>query len=182
MPVTFRKETLEAIEQMRGEYPDRRSLLVPVLDLAQEEFGLLSREVLEYVGELLEIPEAAVAGVATFYHNLFTGEKGRHVIQVCRTLSCELSGAREVANRFKEILGVDFGGTTVDGLITLRAIECLASCGTAPVVLIDDDRYERFALPACEAVVKALRAGRRPEGGSGVPGGEEDLDGERERA
>jgi NADH-quinone oxidoreductase subunit E len=170
--MAFRKETLAAIDRLREEYPDGRSLLIPVLKLAQEELGHLSPEVLAYVGDLLDVPESVAAGVATFYHTFFTQPCGRHVIQVCRTLSCELAGGREVANRFKELLEVDLGGTTDDGLVTLRSAECLAACGTAPAVLIDDDYFEQLDVSACDEIVRALRAGEQPPGGSGVPGGE----------
>ena len=172
MAVAFPEETLAALDRLRGEYPDGRSLLIPTLKLAQAEFGHLSAEVLAYVADLLDVPESVAAGVATFYHNFFTDSCGRHVIQVCRTLSCELAGGREIANRFKELLDIDLGETTGDGLVTLRSTECLASCGTAPAVLIDDDYFEQLDSAACDEIVRALRAGERPPGGSGVPGGE----------
>ena len=171
MPVAFSKEAIRKIDGLRESYPEERSLLIPVLKIAQEEFGHLSPEVMEYVGEFLEIPPPVLAGVATFYHNLFTGEKGRHVIDVCRTLSCELAGAREVARRLKDLLAVDLGGTTGDGLITLRCTECLASCGSGPTLLIDEVYFEGMTVEACEGIVNALRDGNLPEGGSGIPGG-----------
>jgi NADH-quinone oxidoreductase subunit E len=179
MPVSFPQKTLEEIEELRREYPESRSVLIPVLKLAQEEFGHLSAEVMSYVGELLEVPASVVAGVATFYHNFFTASHGTHVIQICRTLSCHLAGAAEVSRRFREILNIESGGTTEDGLITLREVECLAACGSAPAVIIDGDYFEGFEVGRCQQVVDDLRAGRRPEGGAGVPGGEVAGAGER---
>ena len=172
MALSFPQKILSAIDDLRGEYPDPRSVLIPVLKMAQEEFGHLSPEVMAYVGELLEVPESVVAGVATFYHNFFVAPHGRHVIQVCRTLSCHLAGAAEVTRRLYEILGIEAGGTSDDGLITVREVECLAACGTTPALIIDDDYYEGFEPRDCQRVVDELRAGRKPEGGTGTPGGD----------
>ena len=146
MALSFPQKILSAIDDLRGEYPDPRSVLIPVLKMAQEEFGHLSPEVMAYVGELLEVPESVVAGVATFYHY--------------------------------EILGIEAGGTSDDGLITVREVECLAACGTAPALIIDDDYYEGFEPRDCQRVVDELRAGRKPEGGTGTPGGDIALPGE----
>jgi NADH-quinone oxidoreductase subunit E len=172
MPPAFSETTRQKIARLQEAFPDHHSLLIPVLELAQEEFGHLSTEVLTLVGSELGLPTAQVAGVATFYDNLFTAPKGRHVIRVCGTLSCRLAGAGEVIDRFRELLGVEPGQTTPDGLITLKTVECLACCGTAPGVMVDDDYFESFRPEDCASVVAALRDGRVPEGGSGVPGGE----------
>jgi NADH:ubiquinone oxidoreductase subunit E len=171
MSLEFSAEALKSLEAARLEHPEPRSVLITTLKLAQEEFGHLSNEVLAYVASELEIPGSIVAGVATFYHNLHTRPRGKHVISVCRTLSCELAGGLEVAARFKELLGIDFGETTGDGLITLVSAECLACCGTAPAVQVDYDYFEGFRPEQCEEIIGALREGRRPPGGSGVPGG-----------
>jgi len=171
MPLQFSSHALQTLETARRDYPEPRSLLITALKLAHDEFGHLSKEVLRYVASEVEIPESIVAGVATFYHNLHTRPRGRHVISICRTLPCELAGGLEVADRFRKLLGIDFGETTEDGLITLVSAECLACCGTAPAVQVDYDYYEGFQPEQCEGIVKALREGKRPEGGSGVPGG-----------
>ena len=171
MPPTFSERTRTRIERLRPDYPDPRSLLLPLLKMAQEEFGHLSREVLALVGAELGLPAAVVAGVATFYDNLYLEPPGRHLIRVCRTLSCALAGSGEVMEGFSRVLGIEPGRTTPDGLITLRAVECLACCGTPPAVVIDDEYFEAFRPERCDEVVAALRAGRFPEGGAGVPGG-----------
>jgi NADH-quinone oxidoreductase subunit E len=171
MPPTFSEQTEARIARLKSAYPDPRSLLIPLLKLAQEEFGHLSGEVLALTAAELDLPVSVVAGVATFYDNLYTAPKGRHVIRVCRTLSCSLAGAGEVVAGFQRVLGIAPGETTPDGLISLRTVECLACCGTPPGVMIDDEYYESFQPQQCEAVVTALREGRTPPGGSGVPGG-----------
>ena len=171
MDLLFSETVLEAIDVLRSEYPDHRSLLIPVLKMAQEEFGHLSPEVMAYVGDLLGVPAPVVAGVATFYHNFFTAPRGRHVIQVCRTLSCHLAGSAEVSRRFCELLGIDPGETSADGAVTVKEVECLAACGTAPAVMIGDHYHEAFSADDCASVIADLLADRLPEGGSGVPGG-----------
>lgn len=167
----FSQHSLDRIETMREEYPDERSLLIPVLKLAQEEFGRLDREVMAYVGSILELPEPVVAGVATFYHNLHVGPRGKHLVSICRTLSCELAGAGEVSRRLQQLLDIRPGETSADGLITLQEVECLACCGTAPAVQIDFEYFESFSPDRWEEVIAALKANEWPEGGSGVPGG-----------
>lgn len=172
MALTFSEDTRRAIEEMRAEFPDAGSLLIPTLQLAQDEFGHLSHEALKYVADELDLPVSVVAGVATFYHNLFTTERGRHVINICRTLPCALAGSGEVASRFEEVLGISMGETTPDGAITLRWVECLACCGTAPAVQIDFRYYESFSPDQIEEVVMALREDRIPPGYTEMPGGE----------
>ena len=172
MALAFSEESRRALDEMRSEFPDPGSLLIPALQLAQSDFGHLSYEVLQYVAAELDVPVSTVAGVATFYHNLFTEERGRHVINICRTLPCALAGSGEVASRFEELLGIRMGETTPDGLITLRWVECLACCGTGPAVQIDFRYYEAFSPEQCEGVVAALRAGEIPPGYTAVPGGE----------
>ena len=171
MSLQFSAETRQALDRARAEYPETRSLLIETLKLAQKEFGHLSKEVLSYVASETGFSESAVASVATFYHNYQTRPVGRHLITVCRTLSCELAGGREVAEKFRELLGIDFGETTADGSITLLSAECLACCGTAPAIQVDFDYFEAFRPEMCQQVIDALREERHPEGGAGVPGG-----------
>ena len=181
MAPAFSEPARREIARLREAYPDHHSLLIPVLKLAQAEFGHLSTEVMALVGAELGLPAAQVAGVATFYDNLSTEPVGRHLIRVCRTLSCRLAGAGEVIDRFRDLLGIEPGGTTGDGLITLKTVECLACCGTAPGVMVDDEYYESFRPEDCERVVAALRAGRTPEGGAGIPGGTVGIPAEADR-
>ncbi len=171
MSLQFSAEAQQALDTARAQYPETRSLLIEALKLAQKEFGYLSKEVMSCVASELGFSESAVASVATFYHNYRTRPAGRHLITVCRTLSCELAGGREVAGKFKELLGIDFGETTEDGSITLLSAECLACCGTAPAIQVDFDYFEAFRPEMCEKVIEALREERHPEGGAGVPGG-----------
>jgi len=172
MPLEFSQESRQALDSMKAEYPELRSVLIPALKLAQKDHGSLTKEVIALAAAEAGVTEAVAAGVATFYHNLHTGPVGRHMIMVCTTISCQLAGADAVVSRFEELLGLTIGGTTGDGLISLIAVECLACCGNSPAVQVDFDYFESFQPEQCEGVVEALRAGRHPEGGAGVPGGD----------
>jgi NADH-quinone oxidoreductase subunit E len=171
MSSAFSEETRAQLDALRNQFPDARSVIIPALKAAQREFGHLNEQALDAVGAYLDLPRPVVAGVATFYHNFHLQPRGRHIIGICRTLSCELAGAAEVSRRLQELAGVRPGETSADGLLTLREVECLACCGTAPAVQIDFDYYEGFSADRWPQVLEDLRAGRKPEGGAGIPGG-----------
>ena len=118
--------------------------MLPVLYLAQQEFGYLSPEAIEYVATLMGQAPAQVQGVVSFYTMFNTKPIGRHHIQVCRTLSCALGGAERITALIKRKLGVDIGQTTADGRFTLSEVECLASCGTAPMMQVNEDYHENL--------------------------------------
>lgn len=172
MALEYSQESRQALDVMRAEYPSLRSVLIPALKLAQKDHGSLTREVIALAAAEAGVTEAVAAGVATFYHNLNTGKVGRHLIMICTTISCRLAGASEVVSRFEELLDISIGETSEDGLISLLAVECLACCGNSPAVQVDFDYFESFQPEQCEAIIEALRAGRHPEGGMGVPGGD----------
>ncbi|KRT68181.1 MAG: NADH-quinone oxidoreductase subunit E, NADH-quinone oxidoreductase subunit E [Candidatus Rokubacteria bacterium CSP1-6] len=139
--VEFTPEQLAEVRRLQGLYPDRRAALLPVLQLAQEAFGHISLEAEEYVAGLFDLSPAHVHEVVTFYTLFFREPKGRHVISVCHNLTCHLLGAQQVLAHLKERLGVEVGGTTPDGRVTLLGVECLCACEMAPMLQVDD-RYE----------------------------------------
>jgi NADH-quinone oxidoreductase E subunit len=128
-----------------------------VLYLAQEEFGYLSEEAIAYVANLMEQSPARVRGVVTFYTMLNTRPVGRHHIQVCRTLSCALAGSENITRFITSNLGVAPGETTPDGRFTLSEVECLASCGTAPMMQINDDYYEGLTEKKVSEILASLK-------------------------
>ncbi len=142
MPVEFSSEAMAKYETFLTRYPIKRAAIMPTLWLAQEEFGWLSPEVMTYVAELLELPPAFVASVASFYTMYYKRPVGAHHVQVCTNLSCALRGADEFVDCLRIRLGVGVGGTTGDGRFTLSEAECLGSCGTAPMMQINDDYWE----------------------------------------
>lgn len=139
--VEFTPEQLAEVRRLQGLYPDRRAALLPVLQLAQDVFGHISLEAEEYVAGLFDLSPAHVHEVVTFYTLFFREPKGRHVISVCHNLTCHLLGAQQVLTHLKERLGVEVGGTSPDGRVTLLSVECLCACEIAPMLQVDD-RYE----------------------------------------
>jgi NADH-quinone oxidoreductase E subunit len=133
----------DEVQEMRARYPEgSRSATLPALRLAQEKHGWLSRQAIEETADALELTPAFCYSVATFYDMLHLEPVGRHTVDVCTNLPCALSGAQRVVEAFESELGIRAGGTTPDGEITLRAVECLGGCGYATVVAVDD-RYRQ---------------------------------------
>ena len=125
-------------------FPQRRSALLPALHLAQKEVGHISPEVVAYLAGRFELSTAQVYETVSFYNMFFTKPAGRTVFQVCTNVSCTLRGSEELLQLLKEKLGIEVGQTTPDGKFTLLEVECLASCGTAPVVQVNDDYVENM--------------------------------------
>ncbi len=144
--VEFTPEQMAEVRRLQGLYPDKRAALLPVLQLAQDTFGHISLAVEEYVAGLFDLSPAHVHGVVTFYTLYFREPKGRHVLSVCHNLTCHLLGAPRVLAHLKEKLGVEVGGTTPDGRVTLLGVECLCACEMAPMMQVDD-RYEGPLTP-----------------------------------
>jgi NADH-quinone oxidoreductase subunit E len=151
-------DTVKAeMERIRGHYPRPQAALVPVLHVAQRELGWLAPETQAWVAEFLGITPIEVHEVVSFYPMLYDKPVGRHVIHVCRTLSCDACGGKELFRHLQRKLGVERGGTTEDGRFTLLGAECLASCGTAPVLLIDGERHEDLQLQQVDALLEQAR-------------------------
>jgi len=157
MALEFSPETLKKFEETVARYPKKEAAMLPVLYLAQQEFGCLSPEAIEYVATLMEQAPARVQGVVSFYTMFNTKPIGRHHIQVCRTLSCALGGAERIMALIKRKLGIDLGQTTTDGRFTLSEVECLASCGTAPMMQINDAYYENLNEEKTEKILDSLK-------------------------
>jgi len=157
MALEFSPETLKRFEEIVSRYPKKEAALLPVLYLAQEDFGYLSSEAIEYVAKIMDVSPARVYGAVTFYTMLHMKPIGRYHLQVCRTLPCALMGAEKIIGFLKAKLGIDVGETTVDGRLTLSEVECLASCGTAPVVQINDDYYESLSEEKLEEILQSLK-------------------------
>jgi NADH-quinone oxidoreductase E subunit len=144
MAVTFSPAAKAKFDEYVRRYPIKRAAIMPTLWLAQEEFGWLSHEVLAYVAELLELSPAYVASVASFYTMYYKRPMGRHHVQVCTNLSCNLVGAERIVDCVRERLGIELGQTTADRKFSLSEVECLGSCGTAPMMQINDDYWENL--------------------------------------
>lgn len=148
----FNAESFALVRKIMARYPEERkkSALLPILHIAQAEFGgWLSPETMDYVASILELQPIEVYEVATFYSMYNLKPTGNCVIEVCHTAPCMLKGAGEIIAYFEKKLGIKVGETTSDGKFTLQAVECLAACGTAPVMRVGNRYHENMT---CEKV------------------------------
>ncbi len=145
------------MQALRGGFPEgSRSATIPALRLAQQEYGWLPPEAIREVADALELTPAYCHAVASFYDMFHLEPVGKHLVEVCTNLSCALVGAQRVVEAFEEELGVRAGGTTDDGKVTFRTVECLGGCGYATVVAVDS-RYHQYVKPeGVPAIVKGI--------------------------
>jgi NADH-quinone oxidoreductase subunit E len=147
----------DAIRALAEEYPESRSAVMPALRLAQEKHGWLSPDAFREVAEGLDLTPAYCQAVASFYDMFHLEPVGRHMVEVCTNVSCALVGAQQVLEAFERELDVEAGGTTEDGEVTLRTVECAGGCGWGTVVAVDH-RYREPVRPAdVPAIVRELR-------------------------
>ena len=152
----FSEPLIKRLNTIISKSETNRSALIPVLREIQNEYGYLSNESMEQAANMLGISPSSVQNVATFYTIFFTEPAGKHIVWVCRTLSCALRGAEHVEHYMCDKLGIKTGETTPDGKITLMEAECLASCGTAPVMLVDDTLEENLTKDRVDKVIEEL--------------------------
>ncbi|HKY34118.1 MAG TPA: NADH-quinone oxidoreductase subunit NuoE [Candidatus Polarisedimenticolia bacterium] len=150
-------ETLRRIDEAIARYPVKQSALLPALWLAQQEQGYCSTEAQEQIAARIGVSPAFVAGVVSFYTMYHTAPVGRHVVDVCTTVSCWLRGSDELVRHIEGRLGIKAGQTTPDGRFTLRTVECLGSCGTAPMCQIGDDYHEDLTPETMDRLLETLR-------------------------
>jgi NADH-quinone oxidoreductase E subunit len=141
-------------------YPVKRSALIPVLHLLQEQDGYLSPDGLAHVAELFELTAAEVRGTASFYDMFFLEPVGRYVVAVCTNIACMLAGAYELLDHIEKRLEVSAGGTTADGSFTLEDAECLALCGNAPCLTVNWRYFGDMTPGRWETLAEDLLAGR----------------------
>ncbi len=155
------RETATRCRSLIALYPEPRSALIPLCHLAQEQEGWLTPGVMVDIAALLGITPAEVLGTATFYDMLHTEPVGTHVVSVCTNIACLLNGAMELLEHAESTLGVNSGGTTADGVITLEEAECLADCDATPCVQVNH-RYVGAQTPeSFDALMADLRSGAR---------------------
>ncbi len=157
MSLAFGTETMKEFERVVSRYPDRKAAILPTLHLAQKEFGYVSDEAILYVASLIGVPPAQIAGVATFYTMYNRRPVGKYHVQICRNISCSLLGAEHLIDVAARTLGIKPGETTPDGKITLSKVECLGSCGTAPVMQVNDDYHENLTEESLAKILGNLK-------------------------
>jgi NADH-quinone oxidoreductase E subunit len=144
MSVRFSPDAQAELDKIIARYPVRRAAVMPTLWLAQREFGYLSQDVMTYLAEILQLSPAFVASVASFYTMYYKRPMGKFHVQVCTNLSCTLLGANDIVGCLKHRLGIDLGDTDAAHTFSLSQVECLGSCGTAPMMQINDDFWENL--------------------------------------
>jgi NADH-quinone oxidoreductase subunit E len=159
MPFALSPERERKLAEILERYPTKMAATLPLLHLCQDQNGWISDEIVEFVSKRLDLSPAHVKGVVTFY-TLFNKEKpGKHQVWVCRTLPCALRGAYDVIDHCEKRLGIKCGETTPDGKVTLRTAECLASCGTAPMMQVDKDYHENLTRERVDEILRRLVEG-----------------------
>lgn len=158
MNFTLKPETLARIDEVITHYPVKRSAVLPLLHLVQEEQGYISAEAVEWIAAKLGLQPINVQEVATFYPMFRHHPVGRRHVRLCRTLSCALNGGHKVAEQFEKEFGCKVGHTSPDGEVFLEFVECLASCGSGPVVMVDDELHEHVDPEKAKAIAAQIKA------------------------
>ena len=156
------KQITEIVER----YKNEETPLMMILEAIQTEYGYIPLEVQELVSELTGIPVAEIYGVVTFYSFFSLKPKGKYVIGVCLGTACYVKGGQLVLDKFKELLGIDVGQTTEDGLFSLDALRCIGACSIAPAVTVSGKVYHRMDPSKVAAVIKEYRDLAAKEGGA----------------
>jgi NADH-quinone oxidoreductase subunit E len=151
----FTEENLKKLEALKKQYPTGRALTLPALWLAQEQFGWLSEDTMKYVAEQISVPFNHLYSVASFYTMYNKKPTGKFHIQVCTNISCQLLGSEKMVEFLCTKLGVKKNEITSDGKYSVSEVECLGSCGTAPVMQINDDYHEKLTAENIESIIQS---------------------------
>ena len=155
-PAHFSAEVEAEIDRHLAKYPIKRSAILPLMFIVQRERGYLDAPGVQYLANRLQLRVTDIWEVATFYSMIHTKAIGRYHIQVCKTLSCKLLGADKITAHCSQELGIKVGETTADGKFSLSEVECLGSCGTAPMFQINFDYHENLTAEKVNQVLESL--------------------------
>ncbi len=153
----FTPENIERISKEIQKYPLKQPAVMATLYIAQEQNGYISNEVIKEVATLLEMTSEEVLGVVTFYTMYYQKPMGKNHIQVCTNVSCMLRGGYDIWNQVKEKLGIDNMGVTGDQKFSLEEVECMGSCGTAPMLAVNEDYHENLTKDKVEEIINSLK-------------------------
>lgn len=156
MPFQLTPEREKHADDLFTRYPTKRAACIPLLHLCQEQNGWVSDDVIDYVAKRLELSTAQVKGVVTFYTMFHQRPVAPNVVWVCRTLSCELRGAKAIQEHLEHRLGCHAGETSSDGKFSLRRAECLAGCGQAPMIQLNDELHENLTLVELDRILDEI--------------------------
>jgi NADH-quinone oxidoreductase E subunit len=154
----FTEELLKEAENIIAQYPQRKAAIMPLLWLVQEKLGYIPKEAIDEVAELTGTTPVHVEAVVKFYEMFHERPVGKYQLMLCTNVSCLLRGADKTLQKLKEVLGIDVGETTPDGLFTLEEVECLAACDKAPVLLVNAvELFENVTPDKVEQIIAELR-------------------------
>ena len=146
IPFNGTKEQEEQLMAVIAEHKSQDGAVIPVLHKAQEIYGYLPIEVQKMISEGLDVPLAEIYGIVTFYTQFSLNPKGKYHIGVCLCTACYVKGSGDILDKIKEILGIEVGECTPDGLFSIEATRCIGACGLAPVLTVNDDVYGRLVV------------------------------------
>ncbi len=147
------EELLIILEDVLNDYKDKPGALIPVLQIAQNLFGYLPEAALKKIALKMEKPYSEVAGVVSFYSFFSTVPRGKYMIRICLGTACYVRGGKDVLDAFKNKLKIDVGGTTDDRLFSLDVGRCFGACGLAPVIMVNDETFERVKPDRIEQII-----------------------------
>ena len=152
----FNEENEKKFNELLKRYPNKASLSLPSLWMVQYQEGWISEDAMIYLAEKLDTTPIDIQSIASFYTMFNLKPVGKYHIQVCKTLSCKLCGSQEIRNHLEKRLGIKFGQSTKDMKFTLSEVACLGSCGTAPVMQLNDDYIENLTIEKLDEVLDKL--------------------------
>ena len=147
----------QQIQKLISQYPQKRSALIPSLHLVQKELGYISQDAMAEIARMFDLSPNEVHEVVSFYTMFHRKPVGKYVLQVCTNISCQLCNAEGIMSHLTKKLGIKPGETTEDKRFTLLEVECLGSCGTSPVVQINDDYYEDLTSEKLDKILDSLK-------------------------
>ncbi len=159
MSKTLSPEKLKQAETLLQHYPEPEAALLPMLHLAESEFGVIDDEAEQAVAELCKVSQVKVHNVWSFYHMYARKPRGKFHFRVCHNISCSLLGAEELLEFMLKEMGLEGEGTSADGLFSLERVECLGACGGAPALLVNEELYENLTQEKIEKLIRNLKAG-----------------------
>ncbi|MEJ2505276.1 MAG: NAD(P)H-dependent oxidoreductase subunit E [Ignavibacteriaceae bacterium] len=157
MEFKFTEENIKRIEQEIKKYPEKKPAVMATLYIGQEQNGFISNKVITETAKILDITPEDVLGVVTFYTMFHQKQMGKYHIQVCTNVSCMLRGGYEIWDQVKDKLGIDHLGVTEDHQFSLEEVECMGSCGTAPMIAVNEDYYENLNKEKVEEILSSLK-------------------------
>ncbi len=157
MEIKFNDGELAKVENLKQKYPQQQAALMGVLWLAQNKFGWISKDIMKYVSELLDVPLSTVEGVVSFYTMYHKKQPGKYHVQVCTNVSCMLRGGQEIYDHISKKLNLNNNETSSDGQFSLEEVECMGACGGAPMIAINEDFYENLTVEKVDEILDSLK-------------------------